>query len=172
MSEFLHKNSVGPVVPQTFEKDYGEQGFKLESGKTLPALTIRYETYGTLNADKSNVVWVCSPLTADAHVAGYYTENDKKPGWWDAQVGPGRPFDTDKYFIICSNILGGCSGSTGPSSINPDTGEPYRMSFPVITIADMVRAQKRLIDHLGIKKLLAVVGGSMGGMLACQWPIL
>lgn len=87
MSEFLHKNSVGPVVPQTFEKDYGEQGFMLECGKTLPALTIRYETYGTLNADKSNVVWVCSPLTADAHVAGYYTENDKKPGWWDAQIG-------------------------------------------------------------------------------------
>ena len=108
MSEFLHKYSVGPVVPQTFTKDYGDEGFKLESGKTLPALEIRYETYGTLNADKSNVVWVCSPLTADAHVAGYYTENDKKPGWWDALIGPGKPVDTDKFFVVCSNILGGC----------------------------------------------------------------
>ena len=115
MSEFLHKYSVGPVVPQTFTKDYGDEGFKLESGKTLPALTIRYETYGTLNADKSNVVWVCSPLTADAHVAGYYTENDKKPGWWDALIGPGKPVDTDKFFVVCSNILGGCKGTTGPT---------------------------------------------------------
>ncbi|MBR4664222.1 MAG: alpha/beta fold hydrolase, partial [Lentisphaeria bacterium] len=145
---------------------------QLDCGRSLRGVNIRYETYGTLNADKSNAILVEHALTGDAHLAGFHSDTDRKPGWWDAQVGPGRPFDTDKYFIICSNILGGCSGSTGPSSIDPDTGEPYRMNFPVITIADMVRAQKRLIDHLGIKKLLCVVGGSMGGMLACQWPIL
>lgn len=145
---------------------------KLDCGRSLRGVNIRYETYGKLHDDKSNAILVEHALTGDAHLAGFHAGKEKKPGWWDAQVGPGRPFDTDQYFIICSNILGGCSGSTGPSSIDPGTGEPYRMNFPVITIADMVRAQKRLIDHLGIKKLLAVVGGSMGGMLACQWAIL
>ena len=169
MSEFLHKYSVGPVVPQTFEKDYGEQGFMLESGKTLPALTIRYETYGTLNADKSNVVWVCSPLTADAHVAGYYTENDKKPGWWDALIGPGKPVDTDKFFVVCSNILGGCKGTTGPASINPRTGKPYGSTFPMITIGDMVNAQRELAKGLGVEQLCCVIGGSMGGFQAMKW---
>ena len=171
MSEFLHKYSVGPVVPQTFEKDYGEQGFMLECGKTLPALTIRYETYGTLNADKSNVVWVCSPLTADAHVAGYYTENDKKPGWWDALIGPGKPVDTDKFFVVCSNILGGCKGTTGPASINPRTGKPYGSTFPMITIGDMVNAQRELAKGLGIDQLCCVIGGSMGGFQAMKWAI-
>ena len=171
MSEFLHKYSVGPVVPQTFTKDYGDEGFKLESGKTLPALEIRYETYGTLNADKSNVVWVCSPLTADAHVAGYYTENDKKPGWWDALIGPGKPVDTDKFFVVCSNILGGCKGSTGPASINPRTGKPYGSTFPMITIGDMVNAQRELAMGLGIDQLCCVIGGSMGGFQAMKWAI-
>ena len=152
--------------------DAPEDALQLDCGRSLRGVNIRYETYGTLNADKSNAILVEHALTGDAHLAGFHSDTDRKPGWWDAQVGPGRPFDTDKYFIICSNILGGCSGSTGPSSIDPETGEPYRMNFPVITIADMVKAQKRLIDHLGIKKLLCVVGGSMGGMLACQWPIL
>ncbi len=167
------ESGVGLVSSQDFHfGDTPEDVLHLDCGKTLRGVNIRYETYGKLNADKSNAILVEHALTGDAHLAGYHSEKDKKPGWWDNMVGPGRPFDTDKYFIICSNILGGCSGSTGPSSPNPDTGEPYRMSFPVITIADMVRAQKRLIDHLGIRKLLTVVGGSMGGMLAVQWSIL
>lgn len=171
MSEFLLKNSIGPVVPQTFVKDYGEQGFMLENGKTLPALEIRYETYGKLNAEKNNTVWVTSPLTADAHVAGYYTEQDKKPGWWDALIGPGKPVDTDRFFVVCSNILGGCKGSTGPASINPRTGKPYGSTFPTITIGDMVHAQKELADYLGIKELYCVIGGSMGGFQAMKWAI-
>ena len=171
MSEFLLKNSIGPVVPQTFVKDYGEQGFLLENGKTLPALEIRYETYGKLNAEKNNTVWVTSPLTADAHVAGYYTEQDKKPGWWDALIGPGKPVDTDRFFVVCSNILGGCKGSTGPASINPRTGKPYGSTFPTITIGDMVHAQKELADYLGIKDIYCVIGGSMGGFQAMKWAI-
>ncbi|PWJ62102.1 MULTISPECIES: homoserine O-acetyltransferase [unclassified Fibrobacter] len=171
MSEFLLKNSIGPVVPQTFVKDYGEQGFMLENGKTLPALEIRYETYGKLNAERNNTVWVTSPLTADAHVAGYYTPEDKKPGWWDALIGPGKPVDTDRFFVVCSNILGGCKGSTGPASINPRTGKPYGSTFPTITIGDMVHAQKELADYLGIKDIYCVIGGSMGGFQAMKWAI-
>ena len=171
MSEFLLKNSIGPVVPQTFVKDYGELGFMLENGKTLPALEIRYETYGKLNAEKNNTVWVTSPLTADAHVAGYYTPEDKKPGWWDALIGPGKPVDTDRFFVVCSNILGGCKGSTGPASINPRTGKPYGSTFPTITIGDMVHAQKELADYLGIKDIYCVIGGSMGGFQAMKWAI-
>jgi homoserine O-acetyltransferase len=169
----MPESTVGLVHYENFYfGDRDEDLLHLDCGKTLRGVTIRYETYGKLNADKSNAILIEHALTGDAHLAGKYTPEDKKPGWWDAQVGPGRPFDTEKYFIICSNILGGCSGSTGPSSINPETGKPYNMDFPVITIADMVRAQKRLIDHLGITKLMCVVGGSMGGMLACQWPVL
>lgn len=134
-------------------------------------VTIRYETYGTLSGNGDNAILVEHALTGDAHLAGYHTPEDKKPGWWEAMVGPGKAFDTNRYFIVCSNIIGGCSGSTGPRSINPDTGRRYNMDFPVITIADMVRAQKRLTDHLGIRKWLCVAGGSMGGMLALQWAI-
>lgn len=171
MSESLHNGSLCPVVPQTFVKDYGDQGFLLENGKTLPALEIRYETYGTLNAEKNNVVWVTSPLTADAHVAGYYSPDDKKPGWWDPLIGPGKPVDTDRFFVVCSNILGGCKGTTGPASVNPRTGKPYGSTFPTITIGDMVHAQKELADHLGIKELYCVIGGSMGGFQAMKWAI-
>lgn len=171
MSESLHNGSLCPVVPQTFTKDYGDQGFLLENGKTLPALEIRYETYGKLNAEKNNTVWVTSPLTADAHVAGYYSPEDRKPGWWDALIGPGKPVDTDRFFVVCSNILGGCKGSTGPASINPRTGKPYGGSFPTITIGDMVHAQKELADYLGIKELYCVIGGSMGGFQAMKWAI-
>jgi len=171
MSESLHNGSLCPVVPQTFVKDYGDQGFLLENGKTLPALEIRYETYGTLNAEKNNTVWVTSPLTADAHVAGYYSPDDKKPGWWDALIGPGKPVDTDRFFVVCSNILGGCKGSTGPATINPRTGKPYGSTFPTITIGDMVHAQKELADHLGVKELYCVIGGSMGGFQAMKWAI-
>ncbi len=167
-TETRTESSVGIVTPQDF---HSSARLELDCGKTLRDLNIRYETYGTLNPDAGNAILVEHALTGDAHLAGRHDENDRKPGWWDEMVGPGRPFDTEKYFIICSNVLGGCSGTTGPGSINPDTGEPYRMNFPVITIQDMVRAQKLLIDHLGIRKLLSVVGGSMGGMLATQWAI-
>ena len=164
------QGSVGIVKPQDFRFAPGEE-LQLDCGRRLRDVVIRYETYGTLAPDKSNVILVEHALSGDAHLAGYHSVSDKKPGWWEDMVGPGKPLDTDKFFILCSNILGGCSGTTGPGSIDPDTGKPYHMTFPVITIADMVRAQKHLLDSLGIGKLLAVVGGSMGGMLAIQWPI-
>jgi homoserine O-acetyltransferase len=163
------KNStVGIVTTQyvTFKEP-----LLLESGKTLAPVTIAYETYGTLNNDKSNAILVEHAFTGDAHAAGYH-EGDDKPGWWDSMIGPGKSFDTDKYFVVSTNVIGGCKGSTGPASINPATDKPYGLDFPVITIADMVNAQKRLIDHMGIKKLLAVAGGSMGGMQVLQWVAL
>ena len=137
----------------------------------LKEVNIRFETAGTLNPDRSNAVLVTHALSGDAHVCGRHTPEDKKPGWWDEMIGPGKMVDTNKYFVICSNVIGGCSGSTGPQSVDPDTGKPYHMDFPVITVADMVRAQKQLIDHLGIDKLLAVLGGSMGGMQVLQWAV-
>ncbi|MDI6895841.1 homoserine O-acetyltransferase MetX [Methanocella conradii] len=145
-------------------------GLPLESGQKLDEVTIAYETYGKLNKDKSNAILILHALSGDAHAAGWH-EGDKRPGWWDIVIGPGKAFDTDKYFVICSNIIGGCKGSTGPSSINPSTGKPYGLNFPVITIGDMVNAQKRLIDFLGIEQLYAVAGGSMGGMQALQWCV-
>ncbi|KKG18176.1 homoserine acetyltransferase [Methanosarcina sp. 2.H.T.1A.6] len=144
--------------------------FSLESGKTLSGVRIEYEMYGKQNADKSNVILICHALTGDAHAAGFHT-GDRKPGWWDIVIGPNKAFDTEKYCVICSNILGGCKGSTGPSSIDPETGKHYGISFPVITIADMVKAQKKLVEHLGVKQLFAVVGGSMGGMQVLQWTV-
>lgn len=147
------------------------QELELKSGEKLGPITIAYETYGKLNADKSNAILLLHALTGDAHVAGFHV-GDTKPGWWDILVGPGKAFDTDKYFIICSNVLGSCKGTTGPSSVNPKTGKPYGLSFPVVTIKDMVVAQKALIDHLGIKKLLSVAGGSMGGSQALKWVVL
>ncbi len=143
----------------------------LDCGRKLKNVVIRYETCGELDADGTNAVLVLHALTGDAHVTGRHNADESKPGWWSEMVGPGKPVDTDKYFVICSNVLGGCSGSTGPTSINPDTGKRYNLDFPVITVSDMVRAQKRLIDHLGVKKLLAVIGGSMGGMQVLEWSI-
>ena len=143
----------------------------LKSGLKLGPITIAYETYGTLNSDKSNAILICHALSGDAHAAGLH-KGDKKPGWWDNMIGPGKAFDTNKYFIISSNVLGGCKGTTGPSSINPETKKPYGLSFPVVTIKDMVVVQKALIDRLGIKKLHAVAGGSMGGMQALKWSVL
>ncbi len=140
----------------------------LESGAALGPVTLAYETYGRLNARRDNAILLLHALSGDAHAAGWHT-GDTKPGWWDSMVGPGRTFDTDRYFVICSNVLGGCQGSTGPSSINPATGRPYGASFPVLTISDMVRAQARLLDRLGIAQLLAVAGGSMGGFQALEW---
>jgi homoserine O-acetyltransferase/O-succinyltransferase len=144
---------------------------RLQSGATLGPITLAYETYGTLNEDRSNAILISHALSGDAHVAGMNSPDDEKPGWWDEAVGPGKAFDTNKYFVICSNVIGGCRGSTGPASINPHTGKPYGLSFPVITIADMVEAQRCLIDHLGIDQLLTVTGGSMGGMQALQWTV-
>lgn len=161
------RESVGIVSTAFFEYPYT---FITESGETLPSLTIAYETYGELNREKSNAILICHALSGDAHVAGFH-QGENKPGWWDGVVGPGKAFDTRRYFVICSNVIGGCKGSTGPSSMNPKTGEPYGISFPVITIRDMVDAQKLLIDHLGIPRLFAIAGGSMGGMQALQWAV-
>ncbi|MBR3707632.1 MAG: homoserine O-acetyltransferase [Lentisphaeria bacterium] len=172
MTEKTAENSVGIVTWHDYHFGTTEDTvLPLDCGKSLKDVVIRYETYGTLSPEKDNAILVEHALTGDAHLAGKHSPDDKKPGWWDDMVGPGKPFDTNRYFVVCSNIIGGCSGSTGPRSINPDTGKPYNMDFPVITIGDMVRAQKRLMDHLGISKWLAVAGGSMGGMLALRWAI-
>ena len=161
----MKKESVGLVETQYFNLD-GE--LNLESGEKLNDIKIAYETYGKLNKEKNNAILICHALSGDAHVAGWH-EGDTKPGWWDIIIGPGRCLDTRKYFIISSNVLGGCKGSTGPSSINPKTGKQYGLDFPIITIKDMVKAQKKLIEHLKIKQLLAVIGGSMGGMQVLEW---
>jgi homoserine O-acetyltransferase/O-succinyltransferase len=147
---------------------YTFDGLVLESGEKLGPVTLAYETYGALNADRSNAVLLLHALSGDAHAAGN-REGDKNPGWWDGMVGPGKGFDTDRYCVICSNVLGGCRGSTGPSSVNPATGRPYGLDFPLVSIGDMVNAQLRLLDHLGIERLLSVSGGSMGGMQALEW---
>ncbi|RJQ54988.1 MAG: homoserine O-acetyltransferase [Actinobacteria bacterium] len=144
---------------------------RLESGRTLPRVTIAYETYGHPNADRSNAILVLHALSGDAHAAGVHSKSDAKPGWWDSMIGPGKAFDTNRYFVICSNVLGGCKGTTGPSSLNPDTGRPYGLSFPVVTVGDMIAIQNVLLQRLGIRRLLAVAGGSMGGMEAIQWVL-
>ncbi len=159
---------VGLVETHSVTFAHSPDELILESGRRLGPITLAYETYGELNRIKSNAILILHALSGDAHAAGYH-KGDEEPGWWDSMIGPGRAFDTEKYFIICSNVIGGCKGSTGPSSINPATGRPYGPDFPIITIADMVNAQSLLIDHLGIERLLAVVGGSMGGMQALQW---
>jgi len=142
----------------------------LKSGSKLGPITLAYETYGQLNSDKSNAIMIYHALTGDAHAA-FYHKGAKKPGWWDKMVGPDKAFDTNKYFIICSNVLGSCNGTTGPASTNPKTGKPYGLSFPVVAIEDMVTAQKLLLDHLGIDRLLCAAGGSMGGLQALKWSI-
>jgi homoserine O-acetyltransferase/O-succinyltransferase len=162
--------SVGLVETQFFTFA-GDAPMKLESGESLGPITLAYETYGQLNAGSSNAILILHALSGDAHAAGFHSTTDQTPGWWDDCIGPGKAFNTDKYFVICSNVLGGCQGSTGPSSTNPNTGRPYGLSFPIVTIADMVEAQRHLVDHLGIEKLLAVAGGSMGGMQVLQWAV-
>jgi homoserine O-acetyltransferase len=146
-------------------------GVDLDIGSRIAPVEVAYETYGTLNAARDNAILIVHAFTGDAHAAGICPE-DGKPGWWDNMIGPGKAFDTNKYFMICSNVLGGCRGTTGPSSINPATGKPYALSFPGITIADMVRLQHMLVKHLGIERLLAVAGGSMGGMQALEWAVM
>ncbi|MGA7117987.1 MAG: alpha/beta fold hydrolase, partial [Hyphomicrobium sp.] len=141
---------------------------RLDSGRDIAPLTIAYKTYGELNADKSNAILICHALTGDQHVASKHPVTGKG-GWWETLVGPGKPVDTNRFYVICANILGGCMGSTGPASQNPATGRPYGVEFPVITVGDMVNAQARLLDHLGIEQLFSVIGGSMGGMQVLQW---
>jgi homoserine O-acetyltransferase len=145
-----------------------KQPLLMDAGVSLAPLTVAYQTYGTLNAAKSNAVLICHALTGDQHVANRNPVTGKS-GWWETMVGPGRPIDTDRFFVICPNVLGGCMGTTGPASTNPATGKPYGLDLPLVTIADMVRAQAMLIDHLGIETLFCVAGGSMGGMQVLQW---
>ena len=164
----IAENSVGIVETKYFTFD---EKIRLENGRDFGPITIAYETYGKLNKAKDNAILVMHALTGDAHAAGYHSEEDKKPGWWDDMIGPNKAFDTNEYFVICQNILGGCKGTTGPSSVNPLTGKPYAMDFPVITIEDMVKVQKKLIDHLGIEQLFNIAGGSMGAFQALQWAI-
>ncbi len=164
----LPAGEVGLVVPHDFVYS---KPFTFKSGQTLPGFTIRYETYGHLNATRDNVILICHALSGDHHCAGLHTLDDRKPGWWNNLIGPGKAVDTSRFFVVCTNVLGGCQGSTGPSSTNPATDRPYGLAFPFVTILDMVRAQKLLLDHLGVSELHAVIGGSMGGMLALQFSI-
>ena len=164
-------DSVGIVQTQYHTFAEPPNAMPLDSGASLGPITLAYETYGRLDEHKRNAILICHALSGDAHVAGYHGPEDRKPGWWDAMVGPGKGFDTDRYFVVCSNCIGGCRGSTGPGSPDPATGRRYGRSFPVVTMADMVRAQKQLIDHLGIERLLTVTGGSMGGMQVLEWAI-
>jgi homoserine O-acetyltransferase len=175
MSEYIahgqRGRSVGRIETQTFTFAHPPARMTLTCGAAIGPVTIAYETYGRLNLDRSNAVLILHALSGDAHVAGTHTENDEKPGWWDFMVGPGKGIDTDRYFVICSNILGSCMGTTGPASIDPATGKPYALRFPMVTIGDMVAAQKALMDDLGITRLHAVVGGSVGGMQALEWSV-
>lgn len=144
----------------------------LSCGRKLGPIAVRYETLGRLSPQRDNVILVIHALTGDAHVAGRHSADDEKTGWWDIMVGPGKPIDTDRYFVVCSNCLGGCSGTTGPGSINPATGRRWGLDFPIITVEDMVHVQRLVLDHLGIEKVLCVIGGSLGGQQVLAWPIL
>ncbi|WP_420334701.1 homoserine O-acetyltransferase MetX [Roseibium sp.] len=174
-TESKHPEALDPVKANQAETPSSklarfpaDQPLELDSGVQLAPWQIAYETYGALNSDKSNAILVCHALTGDQYVASTNPVTGK-PGWWDLMVGPGKPIDTNHYFVVCANVLGGCLGTTGPASINPETGTPYGLDLPVITIRDMVRAQARLVDHLGIDTLFTVIGGSMGGMQVLQW---
>src|SRR5213592_2545875 len=177
------RGSVGTIRTQTVDLP---EPLRLDSGKTLAPVRIAYETYGTLAPAKDNVILVCHALSGDAHAAGWSddptapttvdgvgaAERGKRGlGWWDGMIGPGKAFDTDRYCVVCTNLIGSCRGSTGPSSINPGTGTPYGLDFPVVTVGDMVRAERRLLDVLGIDRLLSVGGGSLGGMQALEWTV-
>ena len=164
-----HPGEIGTVRWQDYTCS---ERFQFESGEEIPGFTIRYETYGKLNPARDNAILICHALSGDHHCAGVHSLEDKKPGWWNNMIGPGKPIDTNRYFVICSNCLGGCQGSTGPTSVNPDTGEAYHMDFPLVSVRDMVRAQYSLLTHgLGLQTLAAAIGGSMGGMQVLQWGI-
>jgi homoserine O-acetyltransferase len=164
----LENNSVGIVAPKVA---HFSQPHPLKSGAVLPQYDITYETYGTLNADASNAVMICHALSGTHHIAGRYTAEDKYAGWWDNLVGPGKPLDTNKFFVIGLNNLGGCHGTTGPASINPATNQPWGSAFPILTVEDWVHSQVRLLDYLGINQLAAIIGGSLGGMQAMEWSL-
>lgn len=164
----IEPGSVGFVETQYFRTD---ETLALENGGALGPITLAYETYGTLNTAKDNAILVVHALSGDANAAGYHRDNPKTQRWWDIMIGPGKAFDTEKYFILCSNVIGGCRGSTGPNCVNPATGRHYATDFPIITIGDMVNAQRMLMDALGIARWHAVAGGSMGGMQALQWAV-
>jgi len=175
MSEYIEHDKAGSSAGLIEKKFYTfadeSDEMILENGTRFGPITLAYETCGTLNPDRSNVILILHALTGDSHMAGFYTKENPKPGWWDIMVGPGKGIDTENFFVICSNIVGGCMGSTGPGSVNPKTGNPYGIDFPVITMGDMVRAQKALMDHLGIEKILSVIGGSLGGMQVLEWCV-
>ena len=164
----MSADSVGLVEPKTHHFD---QALKLDCGRTLPQYDLIYETYGKLNDSRSNAILICHALSGDHHAAGYHSEDDKKPGWWDSCIGPGKPIDTNVFFVVSLNNLGGCRGSTGPTSIDPDTGEIYGPDFPIVTVRDWVESQARLADVLRIDVWAAVVGGSLGGMQALRWSL-
>lgn len=168
MPEFIPSDSVGLVTPECV---HFNEPLTLRSGRELPQYDLMIETYGQLNADKSNAVLICHALSGDHHVAGYHSMADKKPGWWDSAIGPGKAIDTNKFFVVGVNNLGGCAGSTGPTSINPETGKQYGPDFPILAVRDWVNSQARLADRLGIQKWAAVVGGSLGGMQVLRWSI-
>lgn len=168
MSSVFPTDSVGLVSPQ---RAHFDQPLRLACGRTIDQYELVYETYGELNATASNAVLICHALSGSHHAAGYHTADDRKPGWWDTCIGPGKPIDTNKFFVVSPNNLGGCHGSTGPNTINPKTDKVYGAQFPVITVEDWVHTQARLADQLGIKQWAAVVGGSLGGMQALQWSI-
>ena len=164
----LSPGDVGVVAPRDFVYS---QPFAFKSGQVLPGFTLRYETYGELSATRDNAVLICHALSGDHHCAGVHSPEDRKPGWWNNLIGPGKAVDTRRFFVVCANVLGGCVGSSGPMSTNPATGQPYGIGFPFVTILDMVRSQKLLLEHLGVVSLHAVIGGSMGGMTALQFAI-
>ncbi|HAG18931.1 MAG TPA: homoserine O-acetyltransferase, partial [Pseudomonas sp.] len=168
MPTAIPADSVGLVSPQVA---HFAEPLTLACGRTLADYQLIYETYGELNAARSNAVLICHALSGHHHAAGYHSEDDRKPGWWDSCIGPGKAIDTDRFFVVSLNNLGGCNGSTGPSSTNPATGKPYGADFPVVTVEDWVHSQARLADRLGINQWAAVVGGSLGGMQALQWTI-
>lgn len=162
--------SVGVVETHAVRLFDADRPLTLASGEALAEVDVVYETYGVLSPERDNVVVVCHALTGDAHAAGYHEGSDR-PGWWDNLIGPGKPLDTDRVFVVCTNLIGGCQGSTGPTSINPATGEPYGLDFPLLQMSDFVTVQRELLKHLGIEKLLALVGGSLGGMQVLQWAL-
>jgi len=164
----MTSDSVGIVTPQLARFT---EPLKLNSGQILPEYYLMYETYGTLNKSASNAILICHALSGSYHAAGFHSDHDKKPGWWDAYIGPNKPIDTNKFFVVCSNNLGGCNGSSGPATINPATEQIYGADFPVVTVDDWVQSQARLADILGIKQWAAVIGGSLGGMQALQWSL-
>ncbi|MFN5900943.1 MAG: homoserine O-acetyltransferase, partial [Planctomyces sp.] len=169
--EFVNAGSVGRTATQYIELFRPPAALRMASGELLGPITVAYETYGELNADRSNAIFVCHALTGDAHAAGWHTDADRKPGWWDGFIGRGRGLDTAKYFVICANVLGGCQGTTGPGSVNPETGRRYCLNFPFLTIRDVVSVHSELVRSLGISRLLGVVGGSLGGMQVLEWAV-